>query len=318
MNTSLRRRNFMKTAMLAASAVPLARLGHAAAADQLPSQPKEVLPTGKIGSVEFSRLMLGGNMMGGYAHARELRYVSQLMRRYHTEAKILETLEIAEANGVDTLNSPAWTSAGFLKKHWANGGKIKWIAQTIPTQQGLLDMFKQAVDNGATAVQFEGDSAEGLQSKGRFGDIVKAIEFVKSQKCLAGVGAHGMWLVRQCEEEKVPLDFYLKTLHTHDYFSAPKAIEEADQGRNDNYWCRDPQEVINYMHNVRRSWIAFKVMAAGAIPPRVAFTHAFNAGADFVLAGMFDWQIAENVKIAREVLAGVKRSRPLPETGAAR
>jgi hypothetical protein len=32
---------------------------------------------------------------------------------------------------------------------------------------------------------------------------------------------------------------------------------------------------------------------------------------------MFDWQIAEDVKIAREALAGMKRSRPLPETGAA-
>ena len=32
---------------------------------------------------------------------------------------------------------------------------------------------------------------------------------------------------------------------------------------------------------------------------------------------MFDWQIAEDVKIAREALAGMKRSRPLSETGAA-
>jgi hypothetical protein len=111
------------------------------------------------------------------------------------------------------------------------------------------------------------------------------------------------------------VDFYLKTLHAHDYFSAPKAIEEADQGRNDNYWCRDPEEVIEFMFKVKKPWIAFKVMAAGAIPPRRAFSYALNAGADFVLAGMFDWQIAEDVKIAREALAGMKRSRPFPETG---
>lgn len=317
MKTTLQRRNFMKTAMLAASAVPLTRFGQTAAAEQQPVQQQGAFPTGKIGSVDFSRLILGGNLIGGYAHARDLRYASQLMKRYYTEAKILETLEIAEAHGVNALNSPAWTSAGFLKKHWSNGGRIKWIAQTIPTKNSLLDMFKQAVDNGATAVQFEGDTAESLQSQGRFGDIVKAIEFVKSQKCLAGIGAHGLWLVRECEKEKVPLDFYLKTLHTHDYFSAPKTIEEADQGRSDNYWCRDPEEVIQFMFNVKKPWVAFKVMAAGAIPPRSAFTHAFNAGADFVAAGMFDWQIAEDVKIAREVLASVKRSRPLPETGVA-
>ena len=192
---------------------------------------------------------------------------------------------------------------------------MKWIAQAIPTRQDLLEMFKGAVDDGATAVQFEGETAEWLLSQGRFDDIVKAVEFVKSQKCLAGVGAHGMELVRECEREKVPVDFYLKTLHTHDYFSAPKTIQEADQGSNDNYWCRDPEEVIEFMFNVKKPWIAFKVMAAGAIPPRQAFSHAFNAGADFVLAGMFDWQIAEDVQIAREALANLNRTRPLPDTG---
>jgi hypothetical protein len=303
----------MKTAILAAGAVPLARFGQMAEAQQL-TQPREAFPTGKIGQVDFSRFMLGGNMMGGYAHSRDLAYVSPLMKRYHTEAKILETLEIAEMQGINTLNSPAWTSAGFLKKHWANGGKIKWIAQTLPTRQDLLGMFKKAVDDGATAVQIEGDAGESLLAQGRIGDIAKIIEFVKSQNCLAGVGAHGLGLVRECEKEKIPVDFYLKTLHTHDYFSAPKTIGEADQGSNDNYWCRDPEEVVRFMFNVKKPWIAFKVMAAGAIPPQRAFAYAFNAGADFVLAGMFDWQIALDAQIAREAFANLKRSRPWPET----
>jgi hypothetical protein len=47
--------------------------------------------------------------------------------------------------------------------------------------------------------------------------------------------------------------------------------------------------VIDFMKTVKKPWIAFKVMAAGAIPPRKAFRHAFNGGADYVLAGMFDF-----------------------------
>jgi NAD(P)H-dependent flavin oxidoreductase YrpB (nitropropane dioxygenase family) len=61
------------------------------------------------------------------------------------------------------------------------------------------------------------------------------------------------------------------------------------------------------MKSINKPWIAFKVMAAGAISPRDGFTHAFSNGADFVLAGMFDWQIAEDVEIAKEVLAKVQR-----------
>jgi hypothetical protein len=63
------------------------------------------------------------------------------------------------------------------------------------------------------------------------------------------------------------------------------------------------------MWGVKKPWIAFKIMAAGAIPPQRAFPHAFNSGADFVLAGMFDWQIAEDVRIAKAALSEVKRTR---------
>ncbi|HWW01651.1 MAG TPA: twin-arginine translocation signal domain-containing protein [Candidatus Acidoferrum sp.] len=38
-------------------------------------------------------------------------------------------------------------------------------------------------------------------------------------------------------------------------------------------------------------------LAAGAIPPRAGFQHAFANGADFVAAGMFDFQIAEDASI---------------------
>ena len=64
------------------------------------------------------------------------------------------------------------------------------------------------------------------------------------------------------------------------------------------------------MAGVKRPWIAYKVMAAGAIKPRAAFKYAFEHGADFILAGIFDFQVAEDAQIAREVLAKVNRARP--------
>ena len=41
-----------------------------------------------------------------------------------------------------------------------------------------------------------------------------------------------------------------------------------------------------------------------------AFQYVFTNGADHSLAGMFDFEIAEDAKIAREALAGVQRERP--------
>ena len=53
------------------------------------------LPCGKIGNVSLSRLLLGGNLIGGWAHSRDLMYASKLFTSYNTEAKIFETLELA-------------------------------------------------------------------------------------------------------------------------------------------------------------------------------------------------------------------------------
>jgi hypothetical protein len=46
-----------------------------------------------------------------------------------------------------------------------------------------------------------------------------------------------------------------------------------------------------------------------------AFPYAFNSGADFILVGMFDWQIAEDAKLAARVINVItgpnsKRTRP--------
>ena len=65
------------------------------------------------------------------------------------------------------------------------------------------------------------------------------------------------------------------------------------------------------MKTTKRPWLAYKVLAAGAIHPREGFSYAFENGADFCVVGMFDFQVAENVAIANEVLkATQKRERP--------
>jgi hypothetical protein len=69
------------------------------------------------------------------------------------------------------------------------------------------------------------------------------------------------------------------------------------------------------MSKIKKPWIAFKVLAAGALQPRAAFPYAFNSGADFILVGMFDWQVVDDAKFAKRVIqvaAGpsTKRTRP--------
>ena len=51
-------------------------------------------------------------------------------------------------------------------------------------------------------------------------------------------------------------------------------------------------------------------MAAGAISPTAGFKYALQNGADFICAGMFDFQVKDDSQIMRGLFArGIKRDR---------
>ncbi len=128
------------------------------------------------------------------------------------------------------------------------------------------------------------------------------MQWTKEQRRIAGFVAHDLRIIIECHKLKLDMDFYQKTLHTHDYYTAPRLDETGPRGNHDNSWCSDSNAVIDFMATVKKPWIAFRILAAGALLPRQAFLHAFNGGADFILVGMFDWQIAENAKLAGRVV----------------
>lgn len=264
------------------------------------------MPTGKIGAREFSRIMLGGNLIGGYAHSRELSYVSTLMRRYNTPSKIRETLEIAEAQGVNVMNTWVMQENQSLFDHWKNGGRMQWIAQARLDEGGGFSQIQKAADQGAVGIHLTGDTCESLLSSDKFEKVAESLQFIKERKLISGVAAHDLNVIIECEKRKLEPDFYQKTFHSLDYYTAPGPGDTGFVGAHDNSWCNDPEAVVKVMAKVARPWIAFKILAAGAIQPRAAFPYAFNSGADYILVGMFDWQVQEDVELAKRVVRIVK------------
>jgi hypothetical protein len=324
----LNRRRFIKKSILTSAGSTLALKGSAekvfardpAEKPTIPNNrqaPKATLANGKIGDLNVSRLLLGGNLLTHFTHSRDLRYVYNLTAHYNTEEKINDTMALAEAHGINTLvihTAPGIMS--ILKKYrYQRGGKIKWIiCPTAPVEAPLKEysrQVKQLVDEGVDAIYLWGVHSDNLVSKGKVNLMARAVEIAKEHGIPSGVGAHDLRVIKECEKNRIVADFYIKTLHHHNYPSAPRPDELTKVvSEVPGYWCKNPREVINFMKGVEKPWIAFKVMAAGAIPPKDAFQYTFDNGADHILAGMFDFEIAEDVLVANTVLAKVKRTRP--------
>ncbi|HPC96055.1 MAG TPA: hypothetical protein PLU87_14000 [Sedimentisphaerales bacterium] len=323
MSSNLNRRSFMKQTLAASAGASMAlSAAHGAEKGRLDIKvepgSKATLPMGRIGDMEVSRILLGGNLLTHYTHSRDLKYVYSLCAHYNTEEKIHETMALAEAHGINTLsihNPPGIVE--MLKRYRQRyGGKMQWIicpiAEITDDMKAYAEMTRELVDNGTDAIYLWGVRADPLCAQGRMDLVRKAVEIAKDLGVPSGVGGHDLNVIVQCEKHNIPADFYIKTFHHHNYPSAPKP-HELKNAYNEvpGYWCKDPAETIEVMKKVTKPWIAFKVMAAGAIPPRDAFKYVFENGADHCLAGMFDFEIAEDAKIANETLAAVQnRARP--------
>ena len=274
------------------------------------------LPMGKIKDVELSRMICGGNLMGGWAHSRDLTYASDLVKAYHTEQKIFETLDIAEANGINTiLTNPVMDPV--MNEYWKQtGGKIQFITDLGWGRVEMIEGIKRSVDNGACAAYFHGGLSDTAAQNGRVDQIGEVVENIKKYGIPAGIGGHLLSTIQLCVDEGLEPDFWMKTLHHDNYWSATPEEERSDAQLppNDNMFCTNAEETIAYMASLEQPWIAFKILAAGAIRPRDGFRYAFENGADFICVGMFDFQVEENVAFAEALFEDpeLDNKRPRP------
>ena len=269
------------------------------------------MPTGRIGNVTISRLICGGNLISGYAHSRDLIYVSPLLTHYFTDEKILQTWQLCEQHGVNTmiLNPSDARATALYTKHRDQGGRIQYLAQLGPEKNDLKTPVKQAKDAGAVGAFLLGNLGDAWTREGDLAPIGGLLAAIRDAGLICGVAGHELRTVKAVEKAGFKPDFYMKTLHQTGYWSSrrPDQTKEViDNYGIDNYWCMDPKETIGYMSELSTPWIAYKVLAAGAIPPRAGFEHAFGNGADFAAVGMFDFQIAEDAVAAAEVVDGAR------------
>ncbi|MEJ2007694.1 MAG: DoxX family membrane protein [Acidobacteriota bacterium] len=280
---------------------------------------KGELPKGTLGNLKISRLILGGNLIGGWAHSRDLIYGSQLFKAYNTDRKVFQTLELAERAGINTFCADPGELPLFSKYREVNSSQMQTLVQVwgSPKPTDLKATIDKAIDYGGTTLYIRGVEGDTFIKNGQIDVLGKALDYIKSQGVPAGIGAHSIEVPIACEKAGLNPDYYVKTFHSDQYWSATPLADRVefsvigpsqpdhDQWHN-NMFDLFPEKTIEVMGTIKKPWIAFKVLAAGAFHPKDGFRFAFENGADFINVGMFDFQVVEDINVAIDVLSNLK------------
>ena len=274
---------------------------------------KKFTHTVDIKGFKMSRITLGGNLIGGWSHSRDLGYVATLMKAYNTPRRIFDTMHLAEACGVNTISTNP-SLMNFITRYWKeDGGTINFVSdcghQDVNGELGIVVGAKKSVDCGAKMIYIHGFGADDWACKGDWKTMEKALKEMRKLGVPVGIGAHAFGTLKFCVEHDLIPDFWMKTFHPGGYWSAQKGPNDKGEGEpgsgkygwHDNNWCRDPQALSDWFMNRPEPWIAFKTMAAGAVHPRQAMPFVFNGGADAACMGMFDFQVVEDMNLANDV-----------------
>lgn len=248
----------------------------------------------EIADHRITRLICAGNPFGGYAHAGEFKYVSTLMKHYFTPEKIAETLHRCLQCGINTALTSVLDHIleGLELSEKRAGRRIQWIAQIPPDRTRGGDYVKYAEDHIRLAAKhkaicafIQGGQTQKLFEAGQADLLRRFIDLIRELGMTPGVCAHVPWCIERAEELDLGAEFYMLTINRVGYV------------------CEDPAAASRIIQSIDKPFIGFKVLGGARDDPESGFKHAFDAGADFIAVGMFDFQVKENAELVSRLTA---------------
>jgi hypothetical protein len=240
------------------------------------------MPMTTLGKLPVSRLVIGGNPVSGFSHGSPAR--DQAMFDYFTTANCKKLLRRCEECGVNTAFFRADNHViRLFREYWNEGGKIQWVAQTVPGEDPVGNIRK-AHRFGAKGVYLHGGTLEAYFSKGEKETVHRQLETIKELGLPAGCAAHYPPYLLEIEERGWAPDFYMVCLYHIEGYKGQLGVEQNEKFRHE-----DRPRALEAIRKLPRPCFAYKILAAGRLNPREAFHEVFSAlkPTDGVNVGMF-------------------------------
>jgi len=258
------------------------------------------LPTVKLGSLDVSRLTIGGNPFSGFSHQSPERDAEML--DHYTVDRIKQTLFEAEAAGINTCvlrtDAHIWR---MLREFRNDGGKLQWIAQMAATRDDWQSNVNQAIGNGAVAYYIHGGVTDDCFVEGDLGLIGDIIEYVKSKGLVAGLAGHDPRGHLAVYEAGIPADFHVICMYN---------CGSVHAGRGERFAAEDLPHAVAAIQQIDKPCMAYKILGAGRVDARQAFEFTYSniKSTDLANVGMYTGDnpnmVAENAALAREFSGG--------------
>lgn len=247
-------------------------------------------PTIQLGTYRITRLVAGGNPIGGWSHATN--NLTRHMLDYFTLERTIEFLEKCEREGINTWqfdHDKKVVSA--LRTVREKGAKLQFICLHSDKRAPL----KTAIaETSAIAVVHHGGVTDTLFKAGKAREVHDFVKRVHDHGVLAGVSSHSPENIQRIFDEGWENDFFMTCLY---YVTRPAEEQQKLLGKvavGEPFFESDPVEMTRVVRKVSKPCLAFKILAAGRLcwdqgMVEKAFKFAFQniKPTDAVIVGMF-------------------------------
>lgn len=226
----------------------------------------------KLGHVEVSRFIIGGNPFSGFSH--QTRERDREMLDWYTMERVKEALRTAQAAGVTAhLGRADNFIIRVLREHWNEGGSLLWIAQQCPYVGTLRHGISNAAWGHASCCFLHGGEMDMRVAKGDTADVCDAIKMIKDSGMAAGVAGHRTETI-QWAADNLELDFFMTSYYNP---SDRRNRPDRDYDVEEYYGDEDRDAMCALIQDLPAPAIHYKVLAAGRHDPAAAFAYVADA-----------------------------------------
>ncbi len=257
----------------------------------------------RLGDVEVSRLIIGGNPFSGFSHQSPERDLE--MVHFYTTEKVKEALRKAEEAGINTfIGRSDKHIKRILLEYWDEGGTIQWFAQTSSEFVDQIKDIKDVAAWGATGVYVHGGNVDYWFIHREYDMIELALKTMRECGVVAGLAGHSVEAHTWIRDNLKP-DFQMCSY----YDTIPRTVEPHHVSNVRPYWDDShPERMVKLIHTLRWPAVHYKVFAGGNRPIRAGFEYLARSMRenDLVCIGHYlgdnPNMIAENVEMFDKIV----------------